>query len=548
MNFKLKIFLFLFFIVSITMSLSYIYGIRVVEGDRRNFINEYLEHRAVNLGNRISAAIRTLNILSESLCLIETGENLSENVFQELFNKYISDNYQVSRLYFKKGNLILKFNTAEDVQENAQGQSITIKDDHLIIRTLNKDCRFNAELSIMELIGRYSGNENIAVFIGDSFYIADGFDRSQSRDLAKMAYRMSEKSLSGVFVSGDFVSGYSYDYYSKILFLFIVKKDIFEDAIISLRYRILLVGFITLVVFLIAGFYIAGRITKPMVLLKEKAQLIKNGIFEKIDITTGGGEIGEAVSAFNKMIEDLQEKERNLKESQMKLIQAEKMSAFGQLSAGIAHEVKNPLTSVYGYIQLARRIEKDEKVSEYMKIAESETLRCKQILEDLLKFARMDKHQKAQLNLAEVVNSTMKLVNHQMMMKKIRIVYENNGDVPINGNANQLQQVLLNILLNAMQSIERKGIGDGLITLRTGMDGDNAFILVKDNGEGIPDENIQKIFEPFFTTRSESGGTGLGLSISFGIIKEHNGDIKVTSKLGEGTEFIIYFPVFTALC
>ncbi|MGC9044182.1 MAG: sensor histidine kinase [Myxococcota bacterium] len=542
MSFKLKIFIFLFFIVSISMLVSYLYGIRVVEEDRRNFINEYIEHKAVNTGILISETVNQLSLLSNSLCLTN-AEGKSERVeIEGLIKKFISENRYVLKFYFKKGNFIVKYNFDENLADPGEVTEFHIFDGDGIYKASSNGCQFFVNIDLRKMAEDFlEGNKEhiLAIFVKDTYYLSRDIDGgiAEYRDAA---LRNSDKALSGVFSHKDFVCGYKFVKNGDILVLYLINRNIFESAIISLRYRILIAGFLILLFFLIIGFFIAGRITRPMVLLKEKAQLIKTGIFEKIGIAPTDDEIGEAVGAFNRMIDDLREKEENLKESQMKLVQAEKMSAFGQLSAGIAHEVKNPLTSVMGYIQLARRIVKDEKIAEYLGIAENETIRCKQIVEDLLKFARMDRHQKTTIDLSEVVRNTIKLINHQLMMKRIKLNYEdNNTPLFTYGNANQLQQVFLNILLNAMQSIERKGINDGFISVNCGREDNKMFVSIKDNGEGISKENIQKIFEPFFTTKADSGGTGLGLSISYGIIKEHNGEIKVNSVLGEGTEFKI---------
>lgn len=550
MSFKLKIFLFLFLIVSTTMLLSYLYGIQVVESDRRNYINEYLEHKAVNVNQSISNVINNLLILSDTLCMISVKDSYNANQYEEFLKKYLSLNKSVKGLYFKKKNLIFKFN-ADGMSAKINGnKDFSIDGEYVVINKEIGDCSFWVKFYLLDLMDIKNTLGDIIVSLGDIIYV-DNKDISISiaRELIKKTDGFVSKSQSGAFVHNNYVVGFSFSSANNLYVLFVVPRYLFEKAIISLRYNILVVGFLTLIIFLIVGFFVAGRITKPMTLLKEKARLIKGGVFEKVDINPPSDEIGEAVEAFNRMVEDLREKEMNLKESQMRLVQAEKMSAFGQLSAGIAHEVKNPLTAVLGYIQLLRRLEKDEKLNEYLRIVERETLRCKQILEDLLKFARMDRHQKSEVNIIEVLNNTIRLVSHQMMMKKIKLVSEQSEEkVMIVGNANQIQQVLLNILLNAMQSIERKGSVDGVVTVSVGREDRFVFISIKDTGEGIPPENLQKIFEPFFTTKSDMGGTGLGLSISYGIIKEHNGDIKVSSVVGEGTEFKIYLPTTAALC
>ena len=542
MSFRTKIFLIIFFVVSVTMLLTYIYGIGIVESDRKNYINEYIENRAVNLNISVVRVIEGLRLLSDGLCLLSSDVEKSE--IDRIFSDYVRNNRYLSRMYFKNDNIVLKYNYPEERSYEKEG--IVIENQNIIFNVRKGKCHYIAVIDMSEFLKTNSVPETertVLLFISGSHIASSDIPSDMVNNLREMVARHRKISQSGVFISDYYVCGYSCVDNQDNCVLYLIKREVFEKAIVSLRYRILFAGLISLLVFLTIGFYISGRITRSMELLKQKSQRIADGEFEKIDMIPTRDEIGEAIRAFNKMIDDLKEKEENLKESQTKLVQAEKMSAFGQLSAGIAHEVKNPLTSVMGYIQLARRIEKDEKVCDYLKIAESETMRCKQILDDLLKFARMDRHQKSDVDVRDILENTIKLINHQFMMKKIGLIYSAfNEPLMIIGNANQLQQVLLNILLNAMQSIERKGIQDGRVEIDSAIEGESVVVSVKDNGEGISQENIQKIFEPFFTTKADSGGTGLGLSISYGIIKEHKGEIEVESRLGEGTEFRIVLP------
>jgi len=176
-----------------------------------------------------------------------------------------------------------------------------------------------------------------------------------------------------------------------------------------------------------------------------------------------------------------------------------------------------------------------------LKIIEKETKRCRTIIDNLLKFARQEKVERKPLELNGVVEDTAALVDHQLGMHRIRLEKELARDLPaILGNANQLQQIFLNLVLNAQQAMEGTG---GRIRITTGRTGDGrAEVRISDTGPGIPKEIQARLFEPFFTTKPAGKGTGLGLSVTYGIVKDHKGEILVESEPGQGATFIILFP------
>ena len=260
-------------------------------------------------------------------------------------------------------------------------------------------------------------------------------------------------------------------------------------------------------------------------------------------------------------VNKLEEKNRNLeelfnelKETQSQLIQSEKMSSLGQLVAGVAHELNNPIGYLYAnmkelqkYIDLLKEGE-DGKVgasTEYIKedidqlILESVegSERVKTIVENLRKFSRLDEAEFKYADIHEGLNSTIMLIEKELG-DRIKL-HKNYAEIPsISCMPGHLNQVFLNMLLNAIQAIE----GHGNIWISTAIKDDKVVIKFKDDGKGISKKHIDKIFEPFFTTKPVGMGTGLGLSISYGIIQEHGGDIKVKSKKKTGTTFSISIP------
>jgi signal transduction histidine kinase len=242
------------------------------------------------------------------------------------------------------------------------------------------------------------------------------------------------------------------------------------------------------------------------------------------------------------MASGLQERERALAEAQQALVRSEKMSAFGQLSAGIAHEVKNPLAGILGHAQLLmRRMKSDDPAMNSLDLIARETRRCSDIIANLMRFARQDKPHFLPLEINAVVDAALAIVDHQLSLHGIDIVRETGQQLPpVSGDFNQLQQVLVNLAINAQQAMGEKR---GELRVRTRSDDGRVIIEVQDTGPGMAPEVQARIFEPFFTTKAAGQGTGLGLSVSYGIIENHGGRIEVRSSPGEGATFVITLPV-----
>ncbi len=295
----------------------------------------------------------------------------------------------------------------------------------------------------------------------------------------------------------------------------------------------------------VLGVALSRRVTRNLERLSETAKEIGRGRFDVHLDVDSRDEIGTLASSFNEMAAELSAREKALLESQAQLVRSEKLAAFGQLGAGIAHEVKNPLAGILGYVQLClRKLDPENPIHANLKIVEKETKRCRTIIDNLLKFTRQEKVAMEAVDPNQVAEDTATLVDHQLGMHRIRLEKELAEDLPrIVGNANQLQQVLLNIILNAEQAMEGN---PGTVRIETEGKGDHVEIRVRDTGPGIPKEIQARLFEPFFTTKPAGKGTGLGLSVSYGIVKDHKGDIIVDSEPGKGACFILRIPAARA--
>lgn len=291
------------------------------------------------------------------------------------------------------------------------------------------------------------------------------------------------------------------------------------------------------------GLIWSRSLTRTLEKLSDATRAVGKGEFDiQVDAHTRD-EMGLLAGSFKQMAAELKTREQALNDAQAALVQSEKMSAFGQLSAGIAHEVKNPLAGILGYAQLSlRKIDPENPVYKNLQLIEKETKRTKTIIENLMRFARQEQVVKQPTDINQVAEDAVAIVDHQLTINQVQIVKELSVDLPrIMGNANQIQQVLMNFMINAQQAMDGQ---PGTVTISTRRrDEAHIEVRVADTGPGIPREIQAKIFEPFFTTKVAGKGTGLGLSVSFGIIKDHFGEICVESEPGRGATFIITFPL-----
>jgi two-component system, NtrC family, sensor kinase len=223
------------------------------------------------------------------------------------------------------------------------------------------------------------------------------------------------------------------------------------------------------------------------------------------------------------------------------VIQTEKLTALGRMAAGIAHEINNPMGGILVYTtMLMDQVPEEGPLREGLDVIAQETLRCKRIIQELLDFSRERPLQKKMADLNSVMEKALRILENEFRLRRIQLEKNLSSDLPpVFLDINQIQQVFMNILINALEATPEKG--KVKVSTRPGAGGERVIVEIADNGCGIPSENLAKLFEPFFTTKDK--GTGLGLSVSFGIIQNHQGQIDVSSLLGSGTHFSITLPV-----
>lgn len=275
-------------------------------------------------------------------------------------------------------------------------------------------------------------------------------------------------------------------------------------------------------------------------------------------------EMGELATAFNAMTSDLkkaknelvewgntlekkvEEKTEEIRKAQAKLIHSEKLASLGRMAAGVAHEINSPLTGIvtFGHL-LLKKFPEGSQDREDIEVIIEQANRCSNIIKGLLGFARATSAEKGPININDIVNSSLNMVRHKADFFNIRVVLELDESLPpIKADASQIQQVFLNMIINAADAME----GKGTFTVTTRKVDENGVPFVEvefnDSGPGINEKDIPKLFEPFFTTKPVGKGTGLGLAVSHGIIQDHGGRIRVRSTLGKGTSFFVRLPFY----
>ncbi|OGP54315.1 MAG: hypothetical protein A2162_12835 [Deltaproteobacteria bacterium RBG_13_52_11b] len=308
---------------------------------------------------------------------------------------------------------------------------------------------------------------------------------------------------------------------------------------------------------------VMGRATGPIKRLSEMVTSFANGHFGKTVSTSRKDEIGGLVAGFNVMAEKLKKaytelegkvhasnKEleiayRMLKQRQEQLIRSEKMAALGQLSAGIAHEIRTPLTSIKIFIQsLAKEIDLDENQKEDFRIVMREIDRMNENITRFLNFARPEEPLFQAINVATLVKDAMNLLAAKLKSSGIHLdISLPEEHPPVEGDPKQLAQVFLNLLLNAVEAMPQGGTLTIRSVVKVNPDShqDLLQLVIKDTGHGVREKDRPYVFDPFFTTKE--GGTGLGLSIVYSIVQKHNGRIEVESELGKGSSFILSLPI-----
>jgi len=332
-----------------------------------------------------------------------------------------------------------------------------------------------------------------------------------------------------------------------------------EEEIQQAKWSIVIIIFVLVGGTVILVLFVTKRwISRPISQLTEGIKRMATGQLNTQIELKGEDELSQLAQAFNQMAIDLKEaQEKILRESEKKLElerslrQSEKLATIGQLASGLAHEIGTPLSIISGRAELMKRkLDGKEGTEKNLDVILHQTERITKIIQQLLGFVRKKRPEQRSVDVRALLGTTLDFLGPQIQKQKVRVLKTIEGDLPpLTGDPDQLQQVFLNLFLNAIQSMPQGGELRLLVTpewiSREGLDeGQRHYvkICVEDTGEGMGKEVIENIFNPFFSTKEREKGTGLGLTVSRGIIQDHEGWIDVESELGKGSVFKVYLP------
>jgi signal transduction histidine kinase len=328
-------------------------------------------------------------------------------------------------------------------------------------------------------------------------------------------------------------------------FVLVAGLLLFTLATVSLRdperHAVLIVaGAGAVAICAVAMLALAYLIQRPMVELQEKMEQVSEGDLNvSVSFANRNDEIGDLGRNFNYMMQQLRETREEIEVlHRTQISRAEHLATLGELAAGLAHEIRNPLAGIAGVIEIVGRdLPTSSPARAVVKDVRQEIARISRTLTDLLETARPHPPQIRQSNLNTTVEHAVMLARQQVLSKPIKIELQKAPDLPeVEHDSDQIHQVLLNLLLNAEQAVE----GAGTVNVHVGSQDDCASIVISDTGRGISPQVLSNIFRPFYTTKGN--GTGLGLSLARRIVEEHHGRIEVSSIVGKGSQFTVFLP------
>jgi two-component system NtrC family sensor kinase len=402
----------------------------------------------------------------------------------------------------------------------------------------------------VDRIKEIAGVDTVTVFFGDlrvstNVMTEDGkraVGTRVSQDVFDVVLERGLDYVGRAFVVTDwFITRYEplRDYQGRVVGSLYVgaRESTFQKLVGDFSYRVAFIALASMILAGITAVPIARLIAQPIKSLVEANRCLAEGDMATRVQPSGSGEVAELGRSFNKLAE-------TLNSTQQELLHKERLASMGQLAAGVAHEINNPLGTILLFSSvLYNETDEDDPKRGDLKMIVDETNRCKNIVADLLNFARQQEVLAQDVDLNALIDQVVEAARKQPMFAEVAFDLQLAPELPvIQADPAQLQQVFINLINNAAEAMENGGV---IALTSRPIDGSAVEIAVSDTGCGIPEESLGRLFTPFFTTKALGKGTGLGLSIVYGIIKMHKGKIVVRSAIGQGTTFIITLPAAT---
>jgi two-component system NtrC family sensor kinase len=406
----------------------------------------------------------------------------------------------------------------------------------------------NNDFTLVDRIKEVAGVDTVTIFFGDLRVSTNVLNLQGQRAVGT---RLSQQVRDVVLLEGKVFTGPAYvvkenyitryeplrDYRGEIDGILYVgaRQATFESLVNDFDTRILLIALGSILVAVMIAIPISRSITRPVETLARATEKVAQGDRTVTVPVEGTGELAVLARSFNTMVE-------TLRTTEQQLLQSEKLASVGQLAAGVAHEINNPLGTILLFSDIMRKeLPADDPRRDDVTMIIDEATRCKTIVADLLNFARQNEVLAQTTDVNALLREMIEEIAVQPVFEQVKIATQLEPSLPnIQADPAQLREVFVNLMTNAAEAME----GGGSLTITTANAEDEMIkIAFQDTGCGIPEQNLSKIFTPFFTTKAIGKGTGLGLAIVYGIIKMHRGQIYVESEVGVGTTFTITLPV-----
>jgi two-component system NtrC family sensor kinase len=404
---------------------------------------------------------------------------------------------------------------------------------------------FNNDFTLVDRIKEVAGVDTVTIFFGD-LRVSTNVPLNETGERA-IGTRVSQEVFDQVLVNGEEYTGLAFvvnqDYITRYaplsdhrghvvgsLYVGAIQSS-FQRLVDSFRREVFLIAGATVLLAILIAIPLAWSISHPLTDLAAATQTVAQGDWSVRVPASGRGEMGTLARSFNTMVETLQD-------TQERLVQKEKLASVGQLAAGVAHEINNPLGTVLLYSDILHKEtpEDNKQQKEDLSMIIRETTRCKVIVNDLLNFSRQNEVLAQEIDLNGLLQELAEEMSRQDLYQQVDLVTDLDPELsPIQADPLQLRQVFLNLMNNAAEAMPDGG--RLIVRTKKGPPAGCVSVQVQDTGAGISEENMKELFTPFFTTKPIGKGTGLGLAITYGIVKTHQGQISVRSEVGEGTTF-----------